>query len=111
MRITWENLGTLEYIPAPGIEYEVAEGCIRRLRRPVYDVMQSFIAELNSANEAAKPGDDDYEDAVRMRCLELCTEGDPIPAGWAGVDLTIATRAVGDFFTFRIPRPAKPPKS
>ena len=110
MRITWQNLDTAEYTPAPGIEYEIAPGVVRTLRRPAYDTMRAFMAELNrempeGASEA------DHEDERRMRCMEIATEGDPIPEGFAGVDLTIATRAVGDFFTFRIPRPAKPPKS
>lgn len=113
MRITWENLGSLEYVPVPGIEYEIAEGCIRTLRRPVYDVMRAFMDELGkSAPESSNPiAASADEDAIRMRCLEICTEGDAIPDGWAGVDFTIASRAVSDFFTFRIPRPSRPPAS
>lgn len=116
MRITWQNLDTAEYTPAPGIEYEIAPGVVRTLRRPAYDVMRAFMAELNRElpkGEDGEPaiGESDHEDVRRMNCMEIATEGDPIPEGFAGVDLTIATRAVGDFFTFRIPRPAKPPKS
>lgn len=113
MRITWENIGSLEYVPAPGIEYEIAEGCTRRLRRPVYDVMRAFMDELgkSSADNTDPLGASAEEDAIRMRCLEICTEGDPLPDGWAGVDFTIASRAVSDFFTFRIPRPSRPPAS
>lgn len=113
MRITWENLDSLEYIPAPGLEYEVAQGCIRRLRRPAYDVMRAFMAAYE---DGVKPDSNgvhsvEREDAARMLCFSICTEGDDLPEGYAGVDVTIATRAVGDFFTFRIPRPSRPPKS
>ena len=110
MRITWQNLETAEYTPAPGIEYEIAPGVVRTLRRPAYDVMRAFMAEINRPMPEGS-NDADHEDERRMRCMEIATEGDPVPDGFAGVDLTIATRAVGDFFTFRIPRPAKPPKS
>lgn len=111
MRITWENIDTLEYTPVPGVEYQIAEGCVRRLRRPVYNVMRDYMQRLNAAKPNAALTDPDHEDAVRMDCLAICTEGDPIPNGWDGVDITIATRAVSDFFTFRIPRPSRPPKS
>lgn len=109
MRITWENLDSLEYIPAPGLEYEVAQGCIRRLRRPAYDVMRAFMAELGQAGDGLT--DPEREDLARLRCLEICTDGDALPDGYAGVDMAITTRAVADFFTFRIPRPSRPPKS
>lgn len=109
MRITWENLDTLEYIPSPGIEYEVAEGCVRKLKRPHYDTMRAFMEALKESGDGV--ADSDKEDAARMACLEICTDGDPLPDGFAGVDLAIATRAVGDFFTFRIPRPSRQPKS
>jgi hypothetical protein len=111
MRITWDNLDTLEYIPSPGIEYEVAQGCIRSLRRPLYEVMRLFLDRLAGVDLSAKPGDENHEDSVRLSCLVICTEGDPMPEGWTGVDIAIATRAVSDFFTLRIPRPARPPKS
>lgn len=110
MRITWQNLDTQEYTPAPGIEYEVAAGVTRRLRPPHYDVMRSFMAAMQPSMNG-ETTDPMAEDEVRMRCLEICTDGDPLPDGWAGVDVAIATRAVADFFTFRIPRPSKPPKS
>lgn len=109
MRITWDNLDSLEYVPTPGIEYELAAGCVRKLKRPVYDVMRAFMYELAKSGDGV--AESAQEDAARMACLEICTEGDPLPEGYAGVDLTIATRAVGDFFTFRIPRPARSPKS
>jgi hypothetical protein len=110
MRVSWETIDT-EYIPAPGIEYDLGPGCIRKLRRPTYDVMRAFMDAFYRLQSTAKPGDDGYEDDIRMECLAICTEGDPLPDGWAGIDMTIATRAVGDFFTFRIPRPARPPAS
>ena len=100
LRITWENIATEVYMPRPGIEYEVADGCVRRLKRPFYDVVvrASVLAKQENV-EDLDPQSDAYGPTVRMKILSIVTEGDPLPKDGAGIDMGVAGRAVIDFFT------------
>lgn len=102
VRITYQNLDDA-YIPEEGIEYEVAPGCIRTLKRNVYDVARKAHEIMQKENnQQYDPGADDYPEHVRLKCLEVITDGDPLPEGYAGVENDVVGRAVVDFFMLRI---------
>ena len=107
LRVTWRNLDESFYMPKPGMEYEIAEGCIRTLNRPFYDV------ELSASALASKEKDldqldstqENYSPTIRMNIMEMVTGGDDIPE--KGVDMLVVSRVVMDFFTMRIYRGRK----
>ncbi len=45
--VTWENLTSLKYTPQAGVRYEVAPGCVRVIKRPVYDLQMSYDKEMS----------------------------------------------------------------
>lgn len=103
--ITAENLGSLDYTPESGTEYQVSEGCVRRLKKRTYDVQRAFDSALAKENIVqTDPNADDYPENVRIECLKICSEGDPLPKDLKGVDLDIVGRMVADFFSLRILR-------
>lgn len=103
--ITPENLASLDYTPETGTQYQVAEGCIRSLKKRTYDVQRAFDSALAKENVTqVDPTADDYPENVRIECLEICSDGDPLPKNLAGVDLDIVGRLVADFFSLRILR-------
>lgn len=107
VRITHANLDDA-YIPEEGIEYEVAPGCIRRLKRNVYDVARKAHEIMKQENQQQyDPSADDYPEHVRLKCLEVITDGDPLPEGYTGVENDVVGRAVVDFFMLRIYRQRK----
>lgn len=110
IRVTWENIATLEYVPRPGMEYEVADGCVRRLLRPFYDidVAASDLMDRENAFELTTK-DKSYSPSIRLLVLEVITEGDPLPKDGKGVDMEIVGRTIADFFTFRTARSGKQP--
>ena len=110
LRITWKNLESERYIPRPGVEYEVADGCIRTLKRPFYDVEKAASELMNAENQVQLDVNaPDYSPALRLKTLEIITTGDPLPEGYKGVDMDVVGRAIVDFFTFRRFKEAKPP--
>lgn len=107
LRITWENLDT-EYDPRPGVEYEVADGCVRTLKRPLYDVdKQASVLMARENALSIEPDSDNYGPKIRLQVLEVITTGDKLPKDGKGVDMQIVGRVIADFFTFRIARPGK----
>lgn len=103
--ITPENLASLDYIPESGTQYEVAKGCTRALKPRTYNVQRAFDAELSKENiHQVDPDADDYPETVRLKCLEICTDGDPLPENFEGVFLDVVGRLVADFFSLRILR-------
>ncbi|MDB4726327.1 hypothetical protein OAF54_02730 [bacterium] len=101
LRITWQNLDGTSYMPTPGMEYEIAEGCIRIMNRPFYDVelTASSLSKKENLNQTDVTKSD-YAPTVRMDIMEMVTYGDDIPE--KGVDMLVVSRVVIDFFTMRI---------
>lgn len=108
--ITYQNLRTEAYIPEPGVRYEVADGCIRTLKRPFIEVDEEASRLIQKDKELSfNPDDEHYSPRIRIEVMKAVTDGDPIPE--TGIDLQVVGRVVADFFTFRIPTGAKPPAS
>lgn len=106
MTITAENLDS-DYTPAPGTAYEVAPGCVRTLKRPVYNVVLAYDELLFKEDMTAGPNEEGYVPKLRLEMLEVITDGDALPKDYAGVDLDVVGRVVADFFTFRIAKAKK----
>lgn len=103
--VTPENLSSLDYTPETGTEYQVSEGCVRTLKKRTYEVQRKFDSTLAKENIVqTDPEADDYPETVRIECLKICTDGDPLPKNLEGVDLDIVGRLVADFFSLRILR-------
>ena len=110
IRVTYENVDSLKYTPAPGIEYEIADGCIRTMKRPFYDIVMQYDKLVSREDSSVlDPESDKYGPKLRLEAVRLITEGDPIPK--SGGDIKIVGRIVADFFTFRIMTTAQPVNS
>lgn len=108
--ITRETLNT-DYVPSPGLEYEVAEGCVRKTKPPFYDVQLAFDKLLFKEDLTAAPGDEGYVPTIRIQALEVISDGDKLPKGYKGVDMDIVGRMIADFFSFRLLRARQPQNS
>jgi len=110
IRITYENVDTAQYLARPGTEYEVADGCIRTLKRPFYDVDIAMSEVMQNEDiTQTNPEGKGYSPKLRIEALAIITDGDPLPEGGKGVDLEIVGRVIVDFFTFRVYRGSKQP--
>lgn len=103
IRITPDNLSTLEYIPETGTEYEIAPGVIRKLKKRVYSVQMSF-DELLAKEDSTQsdPTHESYPYKIRPECAMICTDGDKWPKD---PDMDIVDRICVDFFSLRVLKP------
>ena len=100
VRITSDNIKTKDYTPKPGVEYEVADGCIRTLLKPFNDVSIAYDEIMKDEDmSVVDPKKKGHYVNIRLAALDVITEGDPIPER---VDMEVVGRAVADFFTFRM---------
>lgn len=100
--VTGDNLHEA-YDPAVGIRYEVAEGCIRTMLKPLYG-RERKASELMGKEriEEASISSPSYSPTIRLQVLEIITDGDPIEDIADEIDMRVVGRAVADFFTFRV---------
>ena len=97
--VTWENLDD-PYKPGAGTRYELADGCVRVMKRPFLSIdkqASDLMKEENSLGVDTESNE--YSPAIRMKVAEIVTEGDDMPDD---VDLDIVNRIVLDFFMKRI---------
>lgn len=110
IRITPNNLETLEYIPKTGTEYEVAPGVVRRLLGRTYGIQRAFDAKLAEEDpNQFDPSKEGYYEPIRIECMRICTDGDEIPDEEL-LNLDVVARVAADFFTLRFLKP-KPQSS
>ena len=100
--ITGKNLQTAVYVPAPGIEYEIAEGCIRTLKECFYDVDLAVSTLLKDEDQnQLDPTKPNHPTVLRYKAFQIITDGDPLPKDGKGVNMRVVGRAVLDFFIMR----------
>lgn len=110
LRITPDNLDSLEYVPETGTEYEVAPGVVRRLRERTYGVQRAFDAKLAEEKpDVFDPSKEGYYEPIRIECMKICTEGDDFDED--DLNLNIVARVAADFFSLRFMKPRKLPTS
>jgi hypothetical protein len=101
--VTDENIGDLVYPADAGVSYELMPGCVRTMKRATIGLDRKYTEELSKENpRQADYEADDYWVNLRLKVVEMITEGDAIPADAKDdIDVQVMNRVLADFLRLR----------
>lgn len=107
MKVTIESIcQETEYKPAPGTEYEVADGVVVTMRRPYESVVDEYV---RLDDEAQSIGGKTERNAHKLKMLGVVADG------WDGsahdVIFKVVDRVLTDFFIVCTPSMSEPMRS